>query len=174
MIRPQYRTNTDVGLRWYTCEICGTDHKTVELQFENGSTEPSADDVLTGASSGDSGTVESVDLWSGSWAGNDAAGIIELSSPSGLTGQTTSTDTFTAFTLSENIDNTTTAASTVMTCHSENLGQGKQYGRFHPEGDVVKYRGRTYCHWHFNFRFWREWYDDEDLSHIDEDYTERI
>lgn len=173
MIRPTFPQNTDLNQRWYACVICGTPHRTVELQFENGSTEPSVDDVLTGASSTDSGTVVSVALWTGTWAGNDAAGIIELSSPSGLSSQTADDDPFTAFTLSEDIDNTTTAASGVMSCSSTALGQGKQYGRFHPEGGVTEYRGKIYCLWHFDYRFEREWREEEYLN-VEEDYSKWI
>ena len=173
MIRPTFPQNSDLNQRWDDCVICGTSHRTVELQFENGSTEPSVGDILTGASSTDSGTVVSVALWTGTWAGSDAAGIIELSSPSGLSSQTADTNPFTAFTLSENINNTTTAESSVMTCSSTALGQGKQYGRPHPEGEVIKYRGNIYCRWHFNYRFEREWREEEHIN-IEEDYSEWI
>ena len=173
MIRPTFLHNTDVSERWSDCIICGTSHRTVELQFENGSTEPSVDDVLTGASSTDSGTVASIALWTGTWAGGDATGIIELTSPSGLSSQTADDNPFTAFTLSENINNTTTAASNVMLCSSTALGQGKQYGRPHPESMITKYRGSTYCPWHFNYRFEREWREEEHLD-IEEDYSEWI
>lgn len=173
MINPKFPHNTDLNQRFYACVICGTPHRTIELQFINGSTEPSEDDVLTGASSTDSGTVESVALWTGTWAGGDAAGIIELSDPSGLSAQDSDTNPFTAFTLSENIDNTTTTDTNVMQCHATNLGQGKQYGRFHPEGNIIKYRGQKYCRWHFDYRFKQEW-DEEQHLDIEEDYSEWI
>lgn len=173
MIRARYQRNTDLNQRWYTCELCGTDHRTVELLFINGSTEPSTDDVLTGASSTDYGTVESVALWDGTWAGGDASGIIELSSPSGISSQTADDNPFTAFTLSENIDNTTTDTDNVMSCHATLYGQAKQYGRFHPESDIVRYQGKTYCTYHFNYRFEREWNEEEKID-IKEDNREWI
>ena len=173
MIKPKYRRNTDVGQRWYTCEICGTDNVNVDLMFVSGSTEPSIGDVLTGNTSGHYGTVVTVRLHSGSWAGGDAEGLIDLSNPSGLRSQTADTTPFTMFTLSEQINNTTTVTSNVMSCHDTFLGAGKQYGRFHPEGDVIKYRGKTWCRWHFNYRFEREWREDERID-IQEDYREWI
>jgi len=173
MIKPKFYRNTDRGQRWYPCEICGTAHRTVEMFFQSGSEEPSVGDVLEGAASGHSGTVVKVYLSTGTWAGGDAEGIIELSSPSGLRSQTADTNPFTAFTLSETINNTTTVASNVMSCHATALGQGKQYGRFHPEGDIIKYRGKKYCKYHFNFRFKREWEEDERID-IKEDNREWI
>lgn len=173
MIRPKFYSNTDRNERWYTCVLCGTDHRTIELQFISGNTEPSVDDVLVGASSGDGGIVSDVVLWSGTWTGGDAAGMIELTSPSGLSAQTDTSNPFTAFTLSEDINNTTTDADNVMSCHATNYGQGKQYGRFHPESNIIRYRGRDYCVWHFAYRFAREW-DEEEKIDIKEDYTEWI
>jgi hypothetical protein len=174
MIRPRFRRNTDLGQRWYPCVVCGTDHQTIELQYITGSTEPSVDDVLAGATSGHGGIVVSVDLWSGTWAGGDAAGLIELSSPVGLSSQTADSNPFTAFTLSENIDNSTTEDTSVMACHATNYGQGKQYGRFHPENSIIRYRGKNYCPWHFNYRFEREWREEERLRDVREDNTEWI
>jgi len=173
MIHPRFPRNTDRGERWYTCEICGTDHRTVELLFISGSTEPSVGDVLTGATSGHSGTVVKVYLFTGTWAGGDAEGLVEFSSPSGLRSQTADTNPFTAFTLSELINNTTTSASNVMSCHATVLGAGKQYGRFHPESNIVRYRGKDYCREHLNFRFRREW-DEEEKIDIKEDNREWI
>ncbi|GAF92980.1 unnamed protein product, partial [marine sediment metagenome] len=94
--------------------MCGAAHRTIELQYINGSTEPSVDDVLAGNTSSAGGIVEKVTVWTGTWAGGDAAGMIELSSPVGLSSQTADANPFTAFTLSENIDNSTTEASSVM------------------------------------------------------------
>ena len=173
MIKTKFYHNTDLNQRWYDCVVCGTSHRTIELQFISGSTEPSVGDVLTGSSSGDSGTVVTVTLWDGTWAGGDASGIIDLSSPSGLSSQTADSNPFTAFTLSEAIENTTTAASNVMSCHATVYGQGKQYGRPHPEGDVIRYRGKIYCNRHFIYRFQQEW-DDEEKIDIKEDNSEWI
>ena len=174
MIRPKYRKRTDINQRWYSCVVCGTAYQTIELFFEGGSTEPSVDDVLAGATSEHGGTVVKVYLLDGTWAGGDAEGIIELSSPTGIRPQTADDNPFTAFTLSENINNSTTVASNVMSCSSTMYGQGKQYGRPHPEGDIVRYRGRIFCKWHFDYRHEREWKEENTLNHIREDYTEWI
>lgn len=177
MIKPKFYRNTDRNERWYSCEICGTDHKTVELMFISGTAEPSIGDVLTGDTSGHSGTVSKVTVWTpsnGQWDGDESAtGIIELTSPSGLRSQTADTNPFTMFTLSEEINNTTTAADNVMSCHATILGAGKQYGRFHPESRIIKYRGKKYCREHFTFRFEREWNEEEKID-IKEDNREWI
>ena len=49
-----------------------------ELLFTNGVTEIKVGDVVTGETSGKSGTVRSITLSSGSWAGDDAAGSMQL------------------------------------------------------------------------------------------------
>jgi len=49
-----------------------------ELSFTNGVTEIKVGDVVTGETSGKSGTVRSITLSSGSWAGDDAAGSMQL------------------------------------------------------------------------------------------------
>lgn len=49
-----------------------------ELSFTNGVTEIKVGDVVTGETSGKSGTVRSITLSRGSWAGDDAAGSMQL------------------------------------------------------------------------------------------------
>lgn len=48
------------------------------LKFDAGANEILIGDVLTGVTSGNTGTVTEVVLMSGSWAGNDAAGFIRM------------------------------------------------------------------------------------------------
>jgi hypothetical protein len=66
--------------RYYTCELCGGGLKqTCELQFANGSVEPTVGETLTGSVSGEEWIVDSVALESGSWAAGNAVGTICLS-----------------------------------------------------------------------------------------------
>lgn len=48
------------------------------LNFDAGANEVIVGDILTGVTSGNTGTVTEVVLMSGSWAGNDAAGFIRM------------------------------------------------------------------------------------------------
>ena len=74
--------------------------------FNSGSTAPSIGDTMTGASSGATGVVHKVILHSGTWAGNDAAGYLVITSPS------------LNFSSGENVNNTTTASANDMTTTS--------------------------------------------------------
>ncbi len=56
---------------------------TATIGYDSGSDEPTAGDVLTGASSGAFAKFVSATLGSGSWAGNDAAGVLTLRAVSG-------------------------------------------------------------------------------------------
>lgn len=71
------------GEKMLVCRLCGTEYIRICILFTSGSVEPQEDEVLTGASSGATGTVEEVVLASGSWAGGDAAGEVYLSGPTG-------------------------------------------------------------------------------------------
>jgi hypothetical protein len=73
--------------KYHTCvKTGGSLYKTIQVKFNTGSSEPVEDEVITTAS-GDTGIVTdtSITLLSGTWAGGDAAGFLELSSPTGTT-----------------------------------------------------------------------------------------
>lgn len=55
-----------------------SDAATYELAFLNGTTEPSVDDLVEGATSGAYGWLVEVDVTSGTWGGGDAAGTMIL------------------------------------------------------------------------------------------------
>lgn len=74
---------------------------TYQLPFDSGSVQPSVGDVLSGATSGETGTVKTVTLSSGTWGGGDAAGTLSLINVSA------------AFTDGEQIDNDTTVTTNV-------------------------------------------------------------
>ena len=178
MIKTKFYHNTDLNQRWYDCVVCGTSHRTVELQFTNGKSSlnyraPIVGDVILGQTSGDGGTISKITIWSGTWAGENATGIMELTSPTGLSSQTADDNPFTAFSLGETVRNVTLSRSGVFITHATVYGQGKQYGRPHPEGDVIRYRGKIYCNRHFIYRFQQEW-DDEEKIDIKEDNSEWI
>lgn len=89
-------------LTLYSDEIGATTLTAESVAFTSGSTKPSVGDTLTGATSTETLVVIGVVLTSGSWAGADAAGTLFVEQVSGVF-------------QSENLDNTTTSASNVMT-----------------------------------------------------------
>ena len=73
----------DVG---NNCTYCGEDEQDrVVLAFNNGTDEFNPGATLTGQTSGATAVIDEVTLESGSWAGDDAAGFLSLSSTSALT-----------------------------------------------------------------------------------------
>jgi len=82
MLHPKSSWPKSFHQKHYTCVMCGGDFSnSCELQFTNGSVEPTVGETLTGAVSGDTGIVISVTLESGSWALGTAVGTVYLSSP---------------------------------------------------------------------------------------------
>lgn len=128
----------------YFCALCGGELvKTCELQFDSGSVEPVEDETLTGATSGDTGVVDSVTLESGTWAGGDAAGTVYLSS---LTGISEDDELFE--------DNELITGSTggvnIMTVNGD--GIVKSNGLPYPAGETGLYKGKRYCTAHLAFK----------------------
>ena len=56
-----------IGEAWDSCVLCGGSKTLVEVQFDSGSIEPTVGETITGATSGATGVVSSVDLISGAW-----------------------------------------------------------------------------------------------------------
>lgn len=63
----------------YTGDICAV----YDLSYDSGSDEPSIGNIITGVTSGASGIFVKATLAGGTWAGNDASGIITLSNVTG-------------------------------------------------------------------------------------------
>lgn len=80
------------------------------LTFEAGTDEPSEDDILGGDDSGNAGDVIEIDLQTGTWGGNNAAGVILID---GMTGQLAG---------DEDVDNDTTADPNVVHTRTKSIG----------------------------------------------------
>jgi len=139
-----------LGEKWYACVKCGAAYKMAEVWFDSGSTAPTADETFTGATSGDTGVVVDYQLYSGTFAGGDAAGVVTLKT---LTGSSTDSDTLveTIFQDDENL-NGSTAGDNCMTV--KGTPQVMKYGRLYPESQTAIFRGKRYCsahyRWHVN------------------------
>ena len=72
------RFSDNKNRKWNTCYFCGSVYVQVMLNFDSGSVAPVEDEVLTGATSGDTGVVESLVIIDGEWgdAGSEWADII--------------------------------------------------------------------------------------------------
>jgi len=152
-----------LGEKFMDCCRCGVRYKHAEVWFDSGSTEPTVGEVFTGATSGDTGVVVGTELYSGSWAGGDAAGVVTLST---LTGVSKDSDTLieTVFQNDEEI-NGATAGDSCMTV--DGTPEVKKYGRMYPESLITVFRGQRYCRAHFD-SVWRKKLIDEQPFFIDE------
>jgi len=148
-----------MGQKWKECRMCGGVTQWVTLTFDSGSGEPTEDETLTGATSAATGVVEEVILLTGSWAGGDAAGYVELSSPTGI-----DAETMQAFSDNELI-NGSTAGDNCMTADGD--GNVKNTGILHPKGNMVFKNGGWYCKWHYAMK-----YGDERLDEYRPDLSE--
>ena len=172
------------GAKWDECCLCGSLQYRAMVPFDSGSHEPRADAVtypagvktltdgetLTGATTGDTGVVETVYVTSGSWAG-DAAGVFMLKN---ITGHDETL--LTIFQNNEVIkcsDGNNDIATVDVPSNTINPVTGLAYaspkvtygsvqvsGRLIPDSDMVVYKGKKYCKAHFRFMFRREWEDD--------------
>jgi hypothetical protein len=139
------------GEKYRSCTWCGDNAVTYALDFDSGSVAPIAGETLTGATSGDTAVVVSVNVESGSWAGGDAAGVIELSSGTGVD------DDGYIFQDNEEI-NGGTGGNNMLTANGKGSKHG--YGRLYPETLLIERDGKRYCNDHY-FATWpvRDWCD---------------
>ena len=138
----------------YPCVLCGARYIRVELPYDSGSVAPTVGETLTGATSTDTGVVVSTSIYSGAVADGDAAGFVELSSPTGV-----DQDAGTSFQDNELITGST-GGSNMMTVNGD--GHLNRYGRLYPESMLVERDGKRYCTPHYIFRY----------THIDTDEFE--
>ena len=157
-------TGLNTGEAYYACSKCGPAYKYAEVWFDSGSTAPTAGETLTGATSTDTGVVVDYQLYSGTFAGGDAEGVVTLKT---LTGVSRDSDTLveTVFQDNENL-NGDTAGDNCMTV--DGTPQVQKYGRLYPESEIVEFRGVKLCKAHFNWR-WDHKLADETQLIIDED-----
>jgi len=151
-----------MGQKWMACRMCGAYTKWLQLKFDAGITEPTADETLTGATSGHTGVVENVTVVSGSWAANNAAGYVELSSPVGI-----DAETLQAFTDNETV-NGSVGGTNMLT--AEGAGNAKYWGILHPKSNMVEKDGGWYCKWHYKMKYGDE---ESDRATLDLDESDR-
>ena len=161
---PSPHPDENRGEKYYSCVLCGQAYKMAEVWFDSGSTAPTADETLTGATSTDTGVVVDYQLHSGTFAGGDAVGVVTLKT---LTGTSMSTSTYveTVFQDNENL-NGSTAGDNCMTVNG--TPQVMKYGRLYPESQIVEFRGKKYCRPHFQ-AYWKNRLIDEQPMDISED-----
>jgi len=124
------------------CALCGPFYTLVEMRFDAGSVASTVDEVITGATSLDTGVVDEIVLESGSYAGGDAAGTISLSSPTGM-------DDNGLWGTDDEVLSGSSGATMVL----NDTGFTKSVGRLWPENQLIFRDGKYYCRAHYHFRF---------------------
>ena len=154
-IRTVYPDRTESPQR--SCTLCGGPRIIkAEFKFKTGTTAaPAVGATITCGTSGDTGVVESVELYSGAWASNTAAGYINMTSPTGL-----DDDGY----WGEDAETATYSGGSVVL---DGNGYMKAHGLLYPESDMIKFRGKWYCRPHFEFR-WRQKLRDERKFKLEE------
>ena len=162
---PDRDREENTGEEWYDCCMCGTKYKHAEVWFDSGSEEPTVGETFTGATSADTGVVVSTELYTGSYSGGDATGVVTLST---LTGVSKSSTTLveTVFQDDETITGSTGGAD-MMTVNG--TPQVNKYGRLYPDSDTVVFRGRRYCSTHFQQRWGHKLIDEIPFTINEED-----
>lgn len=130
---------------WDACHLCGTKFFRVELFFNSGSVEPQEDEILTGATSAHTGTVEEAILEDGAWADGDAEGRVILTDATGM-----DLEDYTCFQADENV-NGSVGGSNILTLTF--TGAVKMYAILHPKYSLIERDGAKYCPVHYVFRF---------------------
>lgn len=142
----------DAGEKWDVCCLCGSLRYRALVHFDSGSVTPTSGETITGATSGNTGVLTNYTKTSGTVAGGDAAGILEMSSPTGY-----SSTHLEVFEDNENLNGSVSGANFAT---ANGNGAVQISGRLIPDGGLVTYRGKKYCSAHFAFKFRREWQDD--------------
>ena len=144
------------GDHYYECHICGPQAYYAVIHFDSGSVAPTVGETVTGATTSDTGVIDTVTLSSGTYAGGDAIGVIVLKSVTGY-----NTDTLLIFQDNE-VLNGSTSGNDFATVNGR-TGVTRN-GRLYPEWATVEYDGRRYCKDHFPWQYKREWEDDSKLD----------
>jgi hypothetical protein len=109
-------------------------------------------DGIAIAASGDTAIVERYTVTSGSFAGGNAAGVIEATVPTGY-----DDNNLEIFKDNENLNGASAGANFATV---NGIGAVQISGRLIPDSDIVEYNGKNYCRNHFRFMFEHEWADD--------------
>jgi len=143
MINPRSPWPRDWEEEWDYCVLCGGVATEVEVQFTTGEVEPQTDEVLTGATSGDTGVVVDVTLESGAWSGT-AVGTIRMNTCTGI-------DAEGLWGQSGEELNGSVGGAGIVTLSDD--GFSKVYGRPWPTSMLVERGGKLYCLEHYAYRF---------------------
>jgi hypothetical protein len=95
-------------------------------------------------------------LISGTYAGGDAVGVMEGTSPRGY-----DDINLEIFSDNENL-NGSVSGNNFATANSK--GAVQISGRLIPDSDVVEHKGKKYCTPHFKFKYSKEWEDDAEID----------
>jgi len=144
------------GAKWDECCLCGTKRIRALVHYDSGSVLPTEGETVTGATSGDTMVLARCVLISGTYAGGDAVGVMEGTSPAGY-----DDGTLEIFTNDENL-NGSTSGDNFATVNK--IGAIQISGRLVPDSEIVEYQGKKYCRAHFLFKFRRDWQDDERID----------
>jgi hypothetical protein len=158
--RPDFQEGK--GDRYYECYICGPQKYWAVIHFDSGSVAPTVGETVTGATTSDTGVIDTVTLSSGTYAGGDAVGVIVLSSVNGY-----NRDTLLVFQDNEALNGSTSVADFATVNGTTGVTRN---GRLYPEWATVEYDGRRYCNAHFPWRYKREWEDDSKIDIQEERY----
>jgi hypothetical protein len=159
-LREFYPTPAYDEHRYRECAVCGMNEYWAVLDFTSGSVAPTAGETLTGASSGHTGVVIEAQLYSGTYAGGDAAGRILLET---ITGKDMLQ--YSIFTAGEEANGSTGGAA-MLTVTS---GTVKVNNRLSPEGETAVVDGVRYCKFHFDLRFPKQYLRDATIDTSGED-----
>jgi hypothetical protein len=121
--------------------------------------EPTVGETLTGDTSGDTGVVVSDTVYTGSYAGGDAKGFVELSTGTGVVDKI-------SFQEDETITGSTGGADMMTT---DSVGSQKTYGRLYPEWMLATYQGKRYCIPHYDYVSSKDYERDADINLTEED-----
>jgi hypothetical protein len=122
------------------CVMCDAWRTRYELDFDAGSVAPTVGETVTGAG-GCTGVVTEATLRTGTYAGGDATGVLELS---GVTGASESL----AF-----VDNEALTGSSGFVGVANGQAIEKKYGHIVPDYNLIERDGKKYCSQHYRFRF---------------------
>lgn len=151
----------DAGEKWDSCVLCGTRRIRGLVHFDSGSVAPTLSETITGATSGDTMVALKYVLISGTFAGGDAVGIIEGTSPTGY-----DDGNLEIFQDNENL-NGSTAGSNFATVNK--TGAVSISGRLVSDSELVEYQGKQYCKSHFKFKFEHDWIDEAEVDKTEGD-----
>lgn len=153
-LRSDYDRNA--GEKWDECFSCGARQRRALVHFDSGSVTPTEGETVTGATSADTMVLDNYVLIGGTFAGGDAYGILEGTSPTGYD------DVNLEIFQNDEALNGGTSGDDFATVNK--IGAVQVSGRLHPVSELVEYRGRLYCRPHFLWKFSNEWLDEADVD----------